>query len=92
MRELREETALGATTEALTLVDAAATTPTGTVDRSDKSVIRVTYAVARAETTGEPAPDDDVRAVRWVDRDALDDVDWAFEEGADEVRRAFDLV
>lgn len=92
VRELREETALAATTEDLTLVDAAATSPAGQADRSDKSVIRVTYAVARRETVGEPAPDDDVRAVEWVDRDALAEVDWAFEEGIDEVRTAFDLV
>lgn len=92
IRELREETALETTPADLALVDVAATTPAGPGERTEKAVIRTTYAVAWADTVGHPAPADDVVAVEWVDRDALDTVDWAFEEGPDEVRAAFETA
>jgi len=91
-RELREETAVEVPPGELTLVDAENPTPAGGSDRGGKAVIRVVYAVSRAETAEVPAAGDDATAVRWVDRAALGDVDWAFGEGPTAVRAALDAV
>jgi 8-oxo-dGTP diphosphatase len=37
---------------------------------------------------GEPVPADDVAAVKWVDADELDDLDWAWEHDKELVRKA----
>lgn len=93
-RELREETAVSVAPEGLSLVAASDLTPV--VDREGiagtKAVVRTAYAVAHERVAGDPAAGDDAAAVRWVSRDNLDAVEWAFTEDPWTVSNAFDVV
>ncbi|WP_380680951.1 NUDIX hydrolase [Salinigranum sp. GCM10025319] len=85
-RELEEETGLAVDAAALTLVDAVAMEPWG-----EKHVVSMGYAVRRSETTGRLSPGTDADAARFVGRDDLSELEFAFDYVADRVERALAL-
>jgi ADP-ribose pyrophosphatase YjhB (NUDIX family) len=85
-RELEEETGLGVDPGALTLVDALRMEPWG-----EKYVVTIGYAVERRETTGALSPGTDARAARFVHRDDLSSVEFAFDYVPGRLDRALAL-
>jgi 8-oxo-dGTP diphosphatase len=95
VRELREETGLRAVPEELALLDVrdlSATVPyPGLTD--EKQVICVDYGILWEAVEGQPAPADDLAAVRWASESSLDAIEWAYEDDrliCREAIRAFD--
>jgi ADP-ribose pyrophosphatase YjhB (NUDIX family) len=72
-RELEEETGLTVDPAALTLVDAVQMEPWG-----DKYIVTIGYAVERRETRGSLSPGTDASAARFVHRDDLSGLAFAF--------------
>lgn len=85
-RELEEETGLAVDPEALTLVDAVRMEPWG-----EKYIVSVGYAVSREETSGDISAGTDARAARFVHRDDLSALSFAFAYVPDRIERAFGL-
>jgi ADP-ribose pyrophosphatase YjhB (NUDIX family) len=85
-RELEEETGLAVDPGALSLVDAVLMEPWG-----EKYVVSVGYAVDRTVTAGNLSPGTDARAARFVHRDDLSEVAFAFDYVAERLERALAL-
>jgi ADP-ribose pyrophosphatase YjhB (NUDIX family) len=85
-RELEEETDIAVDPARLTLVDSVAMEPWG-----EKHVVSIGYAVDWVETTGTVSPGTDADAARFVGRDDLPGLEFAFTYVPDRVERALAL-
>lgn len=85
-RELEEETGVAVDPDALTLVDAVQMAPWG-----EKYIVSVGYAVEREHTTGALSPGTDARAARFVHREDLPRLTFAFDDVPARIDRAFAL-
>jgi ADP-ribose pyrophosphatase YjhB (NUDIX family) len=85
-RELEEETGVAVDPDALTLVDAVQMEPWG-----EKYIVSLGYAVDREKTVGDLSAGTDARAARFVHRDDLSDLEFAFAYVPTRIDRAFRL-